>query len=181
MVHFLVVNKWIKSSLMSVVVLISSGWAECVVKWRSLPEINQKNHVCLNGRRNMLKADWQFFFVHRLGRKRVNNGVSLQWMKSLMTLNLLLLCNDLATPFLFLLWYSFSSALVCFAGELCLFRSLFLIPYSLGGGASWPLTKGLWTWFPPKPTWVTFIGEGGYSWADSRYYFCKSRLLLQML
>lgn len=61
MVHFLVVNKWIKSSLMSVVVLISSGWAECVVKWRSLPEINQKNHVCLNGRRNMLKAGGQFF------------------------------------------------------------------------------------------------------------------------
>lgn len=48
-------------------------------------------------------------------------------------------------------------------------------------GHPWPLTKEWWTLFPPKLTWVTLIGEGGYSWAVSRYYLWESRLPLQIL
>lgn len=119
-------------------------------------------------------------FVHGLGRK-INNGVC--------EMNEYL---DNIKPLAFVTWlncvvFYFSGStlspvfLYVLVGELLFFISLSLISCPWGGGASWLLTKELWTLFPPKPTWVTLIGEGGYSWAVSRYYFWKSRLSLQIL
>lgn len=48
-----------------------------------------------------------------------------------------------------------------------------------GHHGHWPKNSGHYS--PPQLTWVALIGEGGYSWAVSRYYFWKSRLPLQIL